>query len=436
MDKETHVVIVGGGAGGLSAASNLNDNSIRVTLVDRRNYHLFQPLLYQVATGGLSPGDIASPLRSILKRRKNVTVIMDEAADIDPNGKRLILKEGELSYDILILSTGVRHCYFGADLWTLNAPGLKSIEDATQIRSRILSSFEKAERVDSPEMQRELLTFVVVGGGPTGVELAGALAELANHTLRHDFRNIDPSNARIILLERNKKILNAFPPLLSRKAERSLKRLGISVRRNTSVTDIEPRLVRIQSDDKPEIIKTQTVLWAAGVQTTGFGRLAGNRTGADLDKMGKIIVNPDLSVTKYPDIYAIGDLAHFNHPGEKPLPGVAPVAMQQGRYLAKCIKKRLRGQKIEPFKYFNRGSLAVIGRSAAVANLGERLRFSGFFAWILWLFVHLMYIVEFENRVLVFIQWAWHYFTRNCGARLITGQNFFNRPFNRNNEEK
>jgi NADH dehydrogenase len=414
------VVIVGGGFGGLYAAKALRRAPVQLTLIDRRNFHLFQPLLYQVATGGLSPGEIASPLRHVLSRNKNTRVWMSEVTDIDVANRRVILTDGSVEYDSLILATGSTHHYFGHSVWEKLAPSLKSVEDATEIRRRILLAFERAERESDPGQRRAWLTFVIVGGGPTGVELAGALGEIANDTLRHDFRSINPAEACILLVEGYDRLLSTFPPELSADAEKSLIRLGVRTRTGAVVTEITPEGVTVRHGQTSEHIPAHTVLWAAGVQASPLGRVLENRAGALLDRTGRVIVEPDLSIAGHPEILVIGDLANFSHQTGQPLPGVAPVAMQEGRYTAELITKRLRGEPVPPFRYRNKGNLATIGRAAAVADLG-RVRFSGFFAWLAWLFVHLLYLVEFDNRLLVLIEWTYNYFTRNRGARLITG---------------
>jgi NADH:ubiquinone reductase (H+-translocating) len=422
MVSQHRVVIVGGGFGGLSAALRLKRAPVQVTLVDRCNYHLFQPLLYQVATGTLSPANIASPLRNILKRHKNTQVLLAEATRIDAANRRVILSDGFVEYDSLIVSTGSSHQYFGHDEWEHFAPGLKTIEDATDMRRRILLAFETAEREPDPEKLRAWMTFVIVGGGPTGAELAGALGEIANDTLRRDFRNIDPSKARIILLEGTDRVLPVYPPKLSASARKMIERLGVTVRTSAIVTNVDRESVTVREGDRTETIATRTILWAAGVLGSPLGRIVAQETGAPIDKAGRISVEPDLTVPGHPEIFVIGDLANFVHQTGKPLPGVAQPAIQEGRYAAKLIARRLRGEKARPFHYFDKGNLATIGRGAAVADLNW-LRLSGFPAWLLWIFVHLMYIVEFQNRLLVFVQWAWFYFTYDRSARLITGKN-------------
>jgi NADH dehydrogenase len=413
-----HVVIIGGGFGGLYTVKALAHAPVSITLVDKRNFHLFQPLLYQVATGGLSPGDICSPLRAVLKRQKNTRVLKAEALDILPDQRKVLLDTGELQYDSLVIATGLSNHYFGHDEWAQHAPGLKTLEDALEIRRQVLMAFEQAEREPDPTKQRACLTFVIVGGGPTGVELAGALAELAHRTLRDEFQNIDPAQAKIVLLEGVDRILPAYHPALSAKAQASLRRLGVEVRTNTFVTDIQDGKVMLRSGDQTEQIETCAVLWAAGMKASPMAQILAERTGVELDRMGRAIVDPDLSVPNQPQIYVIGDLAHFVQDGA-PLPGVAPVAMQQGRYVASAIEERLKGASPSPFRYTDKGSLAVIGRNAAVAQLG-RYRFSGFLAWFLWVFIHIAYLIEFDNKIMVLFQWALNYVTRKRGARLIT----------------
>lgn len=415
-----HVVIIGGGFAGLYAARFLKRAQVRVTLLDRRNFHLFQPLLYQVATGWLSPADIASPLRAVLKRHKNVQVLLAEAIDIDILNQRVVLSDGTVSYDTLIVAAGAQHHYFGNDRWAPLAPGLKTIEDATEIRRRILVAFEEAEREPDPDKVRTWLTFVIVGAGPTGVELAGTLAELAKDTLKNDFRHINPAEARIVLLEGTDRILPPYPPQLSAKATAALTRLGVSVRTGATVTDIQPDAATIRYGGNSEHIPTHTVLWAAGVQASPLGRILATATATELDRAGRVMVAPDLSLPGHPEIFVIGDLAHCRTHTGQPLPGVAQVAMQQGRYVAESVQRRLRGETIPPFHYQDHGNMAIVGRAQAIADFGG-LHFSGFFAWLAWLFIHLINLVEFENRVLVSIQWAWNYFTRNRSARLITG---------------
>ena len=417
------VVILGGGFGGLNAAQKLKRAPVEVTVIDRRNFHLFQPLLYQVATGSLSPGEIAAPLRGVLSKQKNSRVLLGEAADIDPKARRVILRDGAaFEYDSLIVATGSQTSYYGNDGWRQWAPSLKSVEEATAIRHKILYAFERAERAASDEEARNWLTFVIVGAGATGMELAGALAEIANETLKNDFRRINPREAKILLLEGGPRVLTSFPEDLSAKAERLVGKLGVQVLKSVMVTDIDQDGVTYKTAQGSEKLAAKTVLWAGGVVTNEFGRRVAERTRAETDRTGRIKVNPDLTVPSHRDIFIIGDLALSQGQDGKPLPGVAQVAIQGGAYAAKAIRTRLRGKKdLPPFRYFNKGEMAVIGRAAAIANIfGFHL--SGLLAWLTWLFVHLMYIVEFHNRVLVFVQWGFEYLTFSRGARLITGE--------------
>ena len=419
-----HVVIIGGGFGGLYAAQALKRVPVKVTLIDRRNFHIFQPLLYQVATGGLSPGDISSPIRSVLKKHTKTRVLLGKAIDLDPGNRIVKLSDGEVHYDTLIVATGVKHHYFGNEHWSPTAPGLKDIEDALELRRRILLAFEAAEREPNPEIRKAWQTFVLIGGGPTGVELAGALGELARNTLKSDFRNINPLDTRIILIEATDRVLQVFPSKLSHKAEKSLRKLGVTVQTHSLVIDIQDDVVTVRRNDEIEKIPSRTVLWSAGVQASSFARILAERTGAETEPNGRFYVREDLSLPGHPEILIAGDLANYSrHTGEEP-PGMAPVAMQQGRYTAKLIAARLASQKLRPFRYFKKGSLAVIGRNAAVADLGF-LKFHGFFAWLVWIFVHIAYLIEYDNRLLVLIQWAWNYFTRKRGARLVTGEDPF-----------
>jgi NADH:ubiquinone reductase (H+-translocating) len=422
MGHKHRVVILGGGFGGLNAAQKLKRAPVEVTLVDRRNFHLFQPLLYQVATGSLSPGEIAAPLRSVLSKQKNAQVLLGEAADIDPDAKRVVLRDGGVfPYDSLIVATGSQTSYYGNDDWREWAPSLKSVEEATAIRHKILYAFECAERSSTVEEARAWLTFVIVGAGATGLELAGALAEIANETLRNDFRHINPREARIILMEGGPRILASYPQDLSAKAERLVSHLGVEVTKNVMVTGIDAGGVTYKSGEESKRLPAKTVLWAGGVTTNEFGRRLAERTKAETDGSGRIRVHPDLTVPGYADIFIVGDLALSLDEKGKPLPGVAQVAIQGGAYAAKTIRARLRGKKaIKPFHYFNKGDMAVIGRAAAVANIFG-LHLAGLFAWMTWLFIHLMYIVEFQSRVLVFVQWGFEYLTFSRGARLITG---------------
>jgi NADH dehydrogenase len=420
-DSSHRVVILGGGFGGLDAAKSLGAASVSVTVVDRRNFHLFQPLLYQVATGGLSPGEIASPIRVVLKKNRNTQVLLGEAKDLDSANRRLILRDGEVPYDTLIVATGATHFYFGNDQWEPLAPGLKTIEDATRIRSRVLSAFEHAEREQDLAKRAAWLTFVIVGAGPTGVELAGALGEISNDTLRHDFRHINPREARILLVEGEPRVLPAFPPDLSAKAEKQLIQLGVRALHDARVTAIDADGVTVHTAGRDDRIPARTVLWAAGVRASSMGKVLAERAGAQLDRAGRVIVESDLTVPGHPEIFVIGDLASITPQGAKPLPGLAAVAVQEGRYVAHRIRSRLRGETdTTPFRYFNKGNLATIGRNKAVAEFGK-LHVSGFIAWFIWVFVHLMLLVEFENRLLVLTEWVYDYFTHNRGARLITG---------------
>ncbi len=422
MTTPHRVVIIGGGFGGLGATQKLRRASVQVTLIDRHNYHLFQPLLYQVATGSLSPANIGAPLRNILHRQKNAKVLLAEATSIDTATRRVILSDGSVEYDTLIVATGASHQYFGHDDWEQFAPGLKTVEDATDMRRRILLAFETAEREQDPAKVREWLTFVIVGGGPTGVELAGALGEIANDTLRGDFRRINPSEARIILVEGTDRVLPAYPPKLSEAAKKMLGRLTVAVRTGAVVTDISDGSVTIREGERTEKISARTILWAAGVLASPLGRMLADSAGATLDKAGRVVVEPDLTIAGHPEIFVIGDLANFSHQTGKPLPGVAQPAIQQGHFVGDAIKRRLLGEAVPAFRYFDKGNLAVIGRGAAVADLNW-LRISGWPAWLIWIFIHLLYIVEFQSRLLIMLQWAWLYFSYDRSARLITGKN-------------
>lgn len=429
MAQKHRVIILGGGFAGLNAAQKLKRADVDVTLIDRRNFHLFQPLLYQVATGSLSPGQIAAPLRSVLRRQKNAQVLLGETVDVDPEGRRVILSDGATyAYDSLIVATGSQTSYYGNDQWRETAPSLKSVEEATAIRHKILYAFERAERAASAEEARAWLTFVIVGAGATGMELAGALGEIARQTLKHDFRHINPSSARILLVEGGPHVLPAYPEDLSAKAERLVAKLGVEVQKNVMVTAMDDDGVTLRRGDASERLAAKTVLWAGGVTITPFGRRLAERTRAETDRSGRIKVNPDLTIPNHPEIFVVGDLARIEETPGKPLPGVAQVAIQGGGYAAKVIKARLAGnQEIKPFHYFDKGDMAVIGRAAAVAKiLGFHV--SGLLAWLIWLFVHLMYIVQFQSRVLVFVQWGFEYLTFSRGARLITGEGDEGRP--------
>ncbi|MDF2388377.1 NAD(P)/FAD-dependent oxidoreductase [Nostoc ellipsosporum NOK] len=421
-NKPPHqVVIVGGGFGGLYTAKALAKAPVEVTLIDKRNFHLFQPLLYQVATGALSPADISSPLRAVLSKSKNTKVLLGEVSDIDPEAQKVILGDEAIAYDTLIVATGAKHSYFGKDNWEEFAPGLKTVEDAIEMRRRIFTAFEAAEKETEKEKRRAWLTFVIVGGGPTGVELAGAIAELAYQTLKEDFRNIDTSETRILLLEGMDRVLPPFAPELSQAAEDSLKQLGVVVQTKTLVTNIENDIVTVKQGDEVREIASKTVLWAAGVKASPMGKVLAERTGVECDRAGRIIVEPDLSIKGHANIFVIGDLANFSHQNGKPLPGVAPVAMQEGEYVASLIQQQLQGKTLPQFTYSDRGSLAMIGQNSAVVDLGF-IKLKGFFAWLFWLLIHVYFLIEFDNKLIVMIQWAWNYITRNRGARLITGQ--------------
>ncbi len=411
-DQRPRVVIVGAGFGGLYAARALERAAVHVTVVDRRNHHLFQPLLYQVATAALSPGDIAHPIRAVLSRQENARVLLGEAKAVNLKTRKVILRDGELEYGFLILATGASHTYFGHDDWEQWAPGLKNLEDALEIRRRILLAFEKAERETDETRKRELLTFVLVGGGPTGVELAGAIAEIACQVMVRDFRTIDPRQARIILLEAGPRILTAYPEDLSAKAEQALKKLGVEVWTKSPVGAIEPGRVVVAG----KTIAAATVLWAAGVAASPLAQ----SLAVELDRAGRVLVEPDLSIPGHPEVFVIGDLAAFLHQTGIPLPGVAPVAIQQGRQAARNIIRASGGEPTQPFFYKGRGNLATIGRAAAVADFGK-VKFSGLLAWLLWLFVHIFSLIGFRNRLAVLFNWAWAYFTFQRAARLITG---------------
>lgn len=417
------VVIIGGGFGGLYAASTLRRAPVHVTVVDRRNHHLFQPLLYQVATAGLNPSDIAYPIRSVLRRQNNTRVLLAEARAIDTAARRVELEDGSLlDYDYLVVATGATHSYFGHAEWAGAAPGLKTIEDALEIRRRVLMAYEAAEREPDPELQSEWLTFVVVGGGPTGVELAGALSEIALHTLTRDFREVDPARTRVVLVEGIDRVLPPYPPDLSEKARRQLERIGVEVKTGAMVTSIDERGVTIGHNAQGERIPARTVLWAAGVAASPLAR----SLGAPLDRAGRVQVEPDLTVPGHPEVFVVGDLAAVAREDGRPVPGVAPAAIQEGRYAARVIKREVARRDAarpggrKPFHYRDKGSLATIGRAAAVADFG-RIKLSGFIAWLTWWAVHIFFLIGFRSRVLVMFGWAWSYFTFQRGARLITG---------------
>lgn len=415
MDGKTHIVVLGGGFGGLEFCKSFHREDARITLVDRTNHHLFQPLLYQVATAGLSAPEIAQPIRSIFSDREDITVLMDEAIDFNLAEKKVFLRENTLKYDFLVLAMGGRSSYFGHPEWEAFAPGLKSLDDAVRIRSRVLLSFEKAENSAEKAEHEKLMTLVIIGGGPTGVELAGAFAELARTVLRRDFRHIDPTEARIILLEGSPVVLGTFPPELSASARRQLETLGVQVRTSTRVKDIREGEVELENGEK---IQAATILWAAGVSAVAITQ----KIGTDLDKAGRVKVNPDLSLPGHPEVFAIGDMALVIGEDGKPVPGVSPAAMQMGRQVTGIITEVIRfGSKASrpPFKYHDKGSMATIGRSAAVAWL-KGIRLSGYPAWLFWLFVHLIFLMGFRNRIAVFIQWIYAYLGYKRGARIIT----------------
>ena len=406
------VVIVGAGFGGLVAARAMARYPVRITLIDRQNFHTFQPLLYQVATAGLSPGEIAAPIRWILRKRRNVEVLMAEVQDFDLARKVVKLPDGEIPYDYLVVASGASHAYFGHDEWEPFAPGLKTIEDALEIRRRVLLAFELAERQANAEKEQVQLNFVVVGGGPTGVELAGTLAEIARRALTNEFRTIDPRKTRIVLLEGGPRILPAYPEDLSRSAEEQLKRLGVEVHTSAMVIRVTPGAVHMGETQLPAAV----ILWAAGVAASPLGK----KLGAPVDRAGRVAVNPDLSLPGHPEVFVIGDLSTLKDENGKLLPGVAPVAIQEGKAAAHNIGAELRGEPRKNFHYFNKGNLATIGRAAAVAEFGK-IHISGFVAWLAWLFVHVFFLIGFRNRIIVMVQWAWSYFTFERGARLITG---------------
>jgi NADH dehydrogenase len=419
QQRPHHVVIIGGGFGGLYAARALAKEPVRVTLVDRRNFHLFQPLLYQVATGILGPGEITAPLRHILRKQKNASVLLGEVLDIDPQNRRVVLADGVLGYDTLVVAAGMRNHYYGHDVWEQSAPGLKSIEDSGWIRQKIFFAFEVAEREPDPEKRKTWLTFVVVGSGPTGVELTGMLAEIAKDTLKDDFRSFRPEDSEILLVDAAERILPSFPQELSDKAERSLGELGVRIRTGTKVTAIDDTGLALQGPRGEERIEARTVLWAAGVSGSPLGAKLAEKAGVSLDRMGRIPVGPDLTVPGHPEIFVIGDLARIPGKDGDPLPGLAPVATQGGRYAARVISKRLKGEGAPaPFSYFDKGTMAVIGRHAAVADIGP-FHFGGIAAWLMWLFIHLMLLVNFESRLVVFIRWAFAYFTYSRGSRVL-----------------
>jgi NADH dehydrogenase len=406
-----HVIIVGAGFGGLEAAKQFDRENVRATVIDRTNYHLFQPLLYQVATAALSPADIAAPVRAVLSKCKNVEVILAEVQSVDVDAKKVKTVDLEIDYDYLILATGARHSYFGHNEWEKLAPGLKSLEDAVELRRRILLAFEYAERTTDEAARRAAMNFVIIGGGPTGVEMAGAIAEISRHTLAKDFRHINPSEARVILIEGEPRLLAAYPPDLSESARKQLVELGVEVRPSTRATNLTEAGVQIGD----EFIPCRVKIWAAGNNASFVGKTL----GTPVDRVGRVIVNDDLTIPGHPEVQVIGDLANFPHQTREPLPGISPVAMQQGRHAARNVLAMIQGRKPQRFRYWDKGTMATIGRNKAVADL-KFMHLSGLPAWLAWLFVHIVFLVGFRNRLLVLFQWAWAYLTFDKGARLIT----------------
>lgn len=423
------VVIIGAGFGGLNAAKTLKRVDADVTVIDKRNFHLFQPLLYQVATGALSPGEIAAPIRAVLRRNTNTRVLLGEVVAIDAAARKITLADGGTEeYDTLIVAAGSTDNYFNHPEWAECAPGLKSVENATEIRRRILIAFENAERTSDPAKRKAFLTFVIIGGGATGVEMAGAISEIARDTLKRDFRSINSREAEVLLVEGMQRVLSSYPEDLSAKAEDQLHKLGVHTLTHSMVTGIDAESVTVKTGEETRRIEARTVIWAAGVRASPLGKLLAEQTGAEMDRGGRVTVGPDCSLRGHPEILVIGDLANFTQDG-KPLPGVAQVGMQMGKYTAKLIQSRLRNETFRPFSYWDKGSMATIGRAAAVADIG-RLHFGGTIAWLLWLFIHLMYLVGFQNRLVVLMQWVYAYLTMNRGARLITGDPAHIRPEN------
>jgi len=409
--KLNHVVIIGGGFGGLTAAKHLKKSNLTITLIDRTNHHLFQPLLYQVATAALSPGDIAVPIRSVLKGRNNIEIIMLEALSINKKESFVQLNDRKIPFDFLIAAPGSSHSYFGKNEWEKYAPGLKTLSDALSIREQILVSFEKAERIEDPKEREKYLTFVVVGGGPTGVEMAGAIAEISKQNMLKDFRNINPKTAKIILIEGLSRVLTSFSERLSSAAKKDLKKLGVKVLTNTMVTNISGNGVSL----KNEFIETKNIIWAAGNKASELMK----SLDAEMDKAGRIMVQKDLTVKDYPNIFVIGDAAHVENDKGELLPGIAPVAIQQAKYVSKIINKKIEHSQRKPFFYFDKGIMATIGKAKAVAKI-RKLEFTGFFAWLLWLFIHIFFLITFRNRFRVMAEWIWYYFTSRRGVRLIT----------------
>jgi len=420
MTVDTRVVIVGAGFGGLNAAKALAGlDQVRVTLVDRRNYHLFQPLLYQVATAGLSPADIAMPVRSLFSKVPNIEVRLGNVTQLDLNSNHIMIDDRPLGYDYLILSCGAKHSYFSHPKWERYSPGLKTLEQATEIRRRILLAYEEAEKQADLKLQKDYLTFVVVGGGPTGVELAGAIGEISRYTLERDFRHIDPKSTRVVLVEAGPRILNSFTERLARRATRDLNDLGVEVRTQTRVTQVTPEGVRMTD----EFLPARTVLWAAGVQPSSLNR----QLPGEKDSQGRVIAQPDLRLPHFPSVFVIGDQAHVKDRLGNPLPGLAPVAMQEGRHAARNIRRLMAGLPTSPFHYVDKGQMATVGRKRAVFEYGP-VRFGGFWAWVAWLFIHIFYLIGFKNRLLVLIQWAWSYMTFKRGARLILDKEWMSNP--------
>ncbi len=418
MGHRPKIVIIGGGFAGLQAARHISKQDVDVTLIDKRNYHLFQPLLYQVATGGLSPGDIAAPLRGILKSRHNVRIVLDEVIDFKPENQEVCGLKKNYHYDYLVVAVGVQYNYFGHQDWQTTAPSLKTVEDALLMRSRILNAFELAEMENDEQKRQALMTFAIIGAGPTGVELAGAISELARTTLTLNFRAIKPSDSKILLIEAGPRILNAYPEKLSQKAARSLEKLGAEIHINETVTAMDSESLTVKRGESLIKIPCKNVLWAAGVSSLPIAGKLAHRYGAACDKQGRLKVTPHLCIPNHDRVLVVGDMALVLDAAGQALPGIAPAAMQQGRYAARLIKDSLHNRSSEPFRYIDKGSLAVIGRNAAVADLG-RLKVSGFPAWVLWVVIHIAYLVEFDNKLMVLFQWAWNYVTRKRGARMI-----------------
>ena len=416
IENEHHVVIVGSGFGGLAAAREAVANkNIKITLIDKNNYHLFQPLLYQVATGSLSPADIAYPIRAVFQKHKQVTVYQDEVIDIDVAGKKVICNDMDFNFDSLIIATGVTHNYFGNDNWQKHAPGLKTIEDGIRMRARIFAAFEEAEKTFDLEKRKALMRFIIIGSGPTCVELAGALGEIAHRTLKDDFRNMNPKEVEIILIEGFERILPPYTKGLSKKAAKALDKLGITICTNTKVTDIKHDHIQISSHGEVKQLYTQNIIWAAGMKATSLGAVIAKQTGAQLDRAGRVLTNRDLTVNQYNNIFVIGDLAVCKDEDGQPIPGIAPAAMQQGRFAMQKIMQA----KDKTFRYFDKGTMAIIGRNQAVAKIWK-LGFSGYFAWLIWVFIHIWYLVGYDNKLLIMLQWAWSYWTDKRGSRLIT----------------